>query len=100
MNPRVKQVMPTDDYKLVLEFMNGETRVFDCSELLDFGVFSELKDAGYFKQVRVEYGTVCWPHEQDICPDTLYLESVPHDGRIPVLKVAEAAAGYGAGERP
>jgi hypothetical protein len=24
---------------------------------------------------KVEYGTVVWPHEQDICPDTLYLES-------------------------
>jgi hypothetical protein len=23
---------------------------------------------------KVEHGTVVWPHEQDICPDTLYLE--------------------------
>jgi hypothetical protein len=23
---------------------------------------------------KVEGGTVAWPHEQDICPDTLYLE--------------------------
>ena len=30
----------------------------------------------YFKQVQVLDGTVVWPHEQDICPDTLYLDSV------------------------
>ena len=24
---------------------------------------------------RVEGGTVVWPHEQDICPDTLYEDS-------------------------
>ncbi|HIP45576.1 MAG TPA: DUF2442 domain-containing protein [Sulfurospirillum arcachonense] len=27
------------------------------------------------QQVFVAYGTVAWPHEQDICPDTLYLDS-------------------------
>jgi hypothetical protein len=42
---------------------------------LDFGVFRELRDADYFKQVRAEGGTVVWPHEQDICPDTVYEDS-------------------------
>ncbi len=78
MNPRVERVSASDDYKLMLVFTNGETGVFDCSHLLDFGVFRELNDLSYFKQARVEYGTVTWPHEQDICPDTLYLDSAPH----------------------
>ncbi|MCG2759755.1 MAG: DUF2442 domain-containing protein [Candidatus Delongbacteria bacterium] len=30
----------------------------------------------YFKQVKAEDGTIVWTHEQDICPDTLYLDSV------------------------
>jgi len=72
MNPRVKAVIPTDDYKLILTFKNEEEAIYDCSELLDFGVFKEFQDLHYFKQVFVEYGTVVWPHEQDICPDTLY----------------------------
>lgn len=76
MNPRVKQVTATDDYKLDLVFTNGEHGIYDCSSLLDFGVFRELREKSYFKQARVEYGTVTWPHEQDICPDTLYLDSV------------------------
>ena len=78
MNPRVESVTTTDDHKLKLVFANGETGVFDCSDLLDFGVFKELNDLHYFRQARVEYGTVTWPHEQDICPDTLYLDSKPH----------------------
>ncbi|MDH4274308.1 MAG: DUF2442 domain-containing protein [Gammaproteobacteria bacterium] len=76
MNPRVKSVLATSDYKLHLEFINGEQGVYDCSPHLDFGVFKELKDLNYFKQARVLDGTVTWPHEQDICPDTLYLDSV------------------------
>ncbi len=75
MNPRVRSVVATDDYKLEIEFTNGEARVFDCSHLLDFGVFRELRDLSYFKQARAEGGTVVWPHEQDICPDTLYEDS-------------------------
>lgn len=75
MNPRVKSVTPTDDYKLELVFTNGEEGVYDCSHLLDFGVFTELGDIAYFKQATVEFGTVVWPHEQDICPDTLYEDS-------------------------
>ncbi len=43
--------------------------------LLDFGVFKELKDISYFKRVKAWDGTVVWPHEQDICPDPLYLDS-------------------------
>ena len=75
MNPRVKSVIACDDHKLKIVFTNGEKGVFDCSHLLDIGVFKELQDTAYFKQARVEYGTVTWPHEQDICPDTLYIES-------------------------
>ena len=40
-------------------------------------MFRELKDIGYFKQVRIAFGTVQWPHEQDISPDTLFVESRP-----------------------
>jgi len=75
MNPRVKSVKPGDDYRLELTFSNGETGTYDCRPLLDFGVFRELQDNAYFRQVRAENGTVVWPHEQDICPDTVYLDS-------------------------
>jgi hypothetical protein len=75
MNPRVKSVVARDDYKLEITFANSEVGVFDCTRLLDFGVFRELRDISYFKQARVEGGTVVWPREQDICPDTLYEDS-------------------------
>ena len=75
MNPRVKKVTPRDDYTLEITFTNGEVGIYDCKPLLDFGVFQELKDIRYFKQACAADGTVILPHEQDICPDTLYLDS-------------------------
>lgn len=53
----------------------------DCTPFLDFGVFKELQNPGYFRQTHVEGGTVVWPHEQDICPDTLY-----EDSKKPIVK--------------
>jgi hypothetical protein len=72
MNPRVKAVVPRDDYSLEITFTNGEVGIFDCEHLLTFGVFKEFEDIHYFRRARVAHGTVTWPHEQDICPDTLY----------------------------
>jgi len=76
MNPRVSKVIPKEDYKFMLVFTNGEQGIYDCSELLDFGVFQELRDKNYFNMVNVLDGTVVWPHGQDICPDTLYLDFI------------------------
>jgi hypothetical protein len=75
MNPRVREVIPTENYLLKLTFSNDAQGIYDCSELPDFGVFRELKNIHYFKQAYVLDGTVAWPHEQDICPDTLYIEA-------------------------
>ncbi|MCL2118925.1 MAG: DUF2442 domain-containing protein [Planctomycetaceae bacterium] len=85
MNPRVTAVVPNDDYTLTLTFVNGEVRRYDMKPLLDKGVFRELQNIGYFRCVRVDrdgFGTVEWPHEQDICPDTLYLDSVPEETSV------------------
>lgn len=76
MNPRVSSVVPLSGYKLHLEFGSGEAGVYDCCDLLGIGVFKELQDENYFRTVKVLDGTVVWPHDQDICPDTLYLDSM------------------------
>ncbi|HUS91809.1 MAG TPA: DUF2442 domain-containing protein [Phycisphaerae bacterium] len=75
MLPRVKAVRARPEFQLGITFTSGEVGVYDCRPLLTFGVFVELKDEGYFRQVHVVNGTVAWPHGQDICPDTLYLDS-------------------------
>ena len=75
MYPRVKDVQPTDDYKLILTFTNDEVRVFDVTPYLDKGFFKQLKDKSYFKSVRPFIDSVQWQNGQDFCPDMLYLDS-------------------------
>lgn len=65
------------DHVLLVQFENGERRTFDMTPYLDKGVFTELKDLRLFNLARVEYGTVVWPGEIDIAPETLYDRSKP-----------------------
>ena len=73
---KVIAVRANDDYSLDLEFNNGSVRRFDVKPYLEYGVFKELKDRSYFKKVKVAFGTAQWPNEQDISPETMYMESV------------------------
>ncbi|MFQ5709730.1 MAG: DUF2442 domain-containing protein [bacterium] len=75
MNPRVKDVKPNPGYTLTLTFTNDEVRVFDMKPYLDVGVFKELRDKTRFNSVRPFLGSIQWQNGQDLCPDTLYMES-------------------------
>jgi Protein of unknown function (DUF2442) len=94
MNPRVKSVVASDDYCLRLTFTNGEVGTFDCRHLLQFGVFREFQNIAYFLRASVVDGTVVWPNEQDICPDTLYEGSIrtPPNSAEPAVAVESRLA--------
>jgi len=83
MNPRVVSAEALPGHRLRLVFTSGEQKLFDCATCLDFGVFQKLRSPDYFQRVRVENGTVTWPHGQDVCPDTLYLDARPDEGARP-----------------
>lgn len=72
---RVVEAKANDDLTLDLKFNDGSLRRFDAKPYLDKGVFRELRDVTYFKNITIAYGTVVWPNEQDFAPETLYLES-------------------------
>ena len=76
MNPRVVNVKPEKNYTLHLWFTNGEEGIFDVKPYLDYEVFQALKDEKIFQTVRPFIGTIQRANEADLCPDTVYLDSV------------------------
>lgn len=76
MNPQVTRLTPQAEHRLLLDFANGETRLFDLAPWLDKGVFRALRDSPEFAQARVVHGCVEWAGEIDLSSDTLYLRSV------------------------
>ncbi len=73
----VISVQASADYILLLEFENGERRVFDMAPFMDKRPFIRLKNSRIFTKATVDYGTVVWPGNIDIAPETLYDLSVP-----------------------
>jgi len=62
---------------LLLNFDNGERRCFDISPYLQYPVFQRLRNPAFFSLARIDYGTVTWPGDIDIAPETLYHKSKP-----------------------
>ncbi len=73
----VVTVVVKPDYLLHLEFENGEKRIFDMSPYMDKKPFVQLKGSPLFAMAFVDYGTVVWPGDIDIAPETLYDRSRP-----------------------
>ncbi len=68
---------PLPDFHLDLVYKNGERRLFDMRPLLVLRPWNAITGAQQFEQVRVVYGSVMWPGEIDIAPETLYDDSTP-----------------------
>ncbi len=75
--PNLINVIPIDHLKLKLFYGNGEQRIVDLSIYMISDYFKQLENWLYFKKVEVVNGVVTWPNEQDIAPETLYLDSSP-----------------------
>ena len=74
---RVSAVWPENDFNLRVEFTNGETRYFDMKPYLESPVYRSLAKPGFFALASTGYGTVVWPNDIDIAPETLYELSAP-----------------------
>ena len=68
----VISVKAQQDNRLLLVFENNEKRVFDMTPYLEKKPFNKLKNSPLFMQARVDYGTVVWPGNIDIAPETLW----------------------------
>lgn len=79
--PLLIDAKPAAGYVVHVRFEDGLATDVDLSYLLDYGgVFEPLRDPAYFCQLRAnpEAGTIVWPNEADIAPETLYAHAQRH----------------------
>jgi hypothetical protein len=73
--PLLIEATAQDGYVVSVRFEDGTAGDIDLSYLAENGgVFEPLKDPEYFRRLRAdeEAGTIVWPNDADIAPETLY----------------------------
>lgn len=73
--PLLVDAKAAEGYLVSVRFDDGLFAEVDLSYLLGYGgVFEPLRDLEFFRRLRADAqaGTIVWPNEADIAPETLY----------------------------
>lgn len=77
--PKVKEVVPKSNKRLLITFQNGIQKIYDCSALLNDKHFYLLSDDTLFKSVKIDndgYG-ISWNEEIDLSESELWIHGTP-----------------------
>lgn len=72
MECNVKNVAPLPDHRILIDFENGERKIFDVTPYICGSWFGKLSDPDYFRTVRPCGDTVVWADGQDLAPHEIY----------------------------
>jgi hypothetical protein len=77
--PRVLTVTPLQGRQLLVTFVTGNQKVYDCQGILKLDRFQLLKHEAFFNAVTVEPGGygVSWNDEMDLSEFELWNNSAP-----------------------
>jgi hypothetical protein len=79
---RIKHATPLSGYRLRLTLTDGSIVERDVKDLLHGPVFESIRhDPQLFRRVKVERGTLSWPGDVDLCPDTILWDGPPPNGK-------------------
>ena len=70
--PSVVQADHRGDFRLHVVFNDGSENTIDFAPWLDGPMFESLKAPEFFARFFIDGGTVVWPNQADIAPETLY----------------------------
>lgn len=74
--PKILKVKALEEYKLLLEFENGEEKIFDMEKYINQKFYQKLKNRKYFENVRSLGNTIEWENGEDVAPENLYYDSI------------------------
>ena len=71
------KVEPLEGFLLYIKFKNGEEKIYDMNEMLNFEYYKNLRNKENFKTVTVSGITLLWATGEDIAPEKIYFNSIP-----------------------
>lgn len=72
----INKITPLENYTLKIDFVDGVTKIFDCSHLLEKKIYNKLKDKQFFENVYISCGGAAWNDDIDISPEYLFEKGV------------------------
>lgn len=78
----IREVQPLGGYRLHVAFSDGRVGTVDLAYEIDADprlVFAPLRDPAFFRQFRLEHGTLAWPNGLDLAPEYLYFLAFRND---------------------
>ena len=77
--PKIKHVRPQPGKALLVEFENGEQRIYDCEPLLQSEAFRPLRDDALFRCAHADpHGyAVVWSDDIDLAESEIWLNGRP-----------------------
>ena len=66
--PRIQSVTPLAERRLLVKFVNGVEKTYDCKPLLRLEMFQFIKNGAFFKSVKVDAGGcgLSWSDDADL----------------------------------
>ena len=76
--PKILSVQALENKKLLVKFVDGVEKVYDCTHLLGLEMFQVLKSDTFFKSVKVDSGGygISWNDDTDLSEYELWKNGV------------------------
>ena len=76
--PKILSVQALENKKLLVKFVDGVEKIYDCTQLLNLEMFQVLKNDALFNFVKVDSGGfgISWNDEADLSEYELWTNSI------------------------
>ena len=73
--PKLLKVEPRENYRIYVEYDDGECGEVDLSDNAGKGVFKIWDEPGVFERVYITpFRAIGWSDELDLCPNAIYFQ--------------------------
>ena len=73
--PNLLKVEPRENYRIYVEYDDGECGEVDLSDNVGKGVFKVWDEPGAFERVYITpFRAIGWSDELDLCPNAIYFQ--------------------------
>lgn len=72
--PKIQSVIPQENYRLLILFDNGVSKIYDCKLLFNDPMFQALSDERLFQSAKRDFGGygVVWDDDLDLSESELW----------------------------